>query len=174
MAEVTAQAKLPDDLAFDEYAQIIGDLQLALSFAAYLDAADHTWDDRTLADSVVTRVQYGSDFVVVMGIAATALGGLYTVSKILKNLADAAHVNEQRLGLREERRRKNREEKPTDIDDAYSALNSGLRGSGKNLDGMTFGQMTKLLHAIRRLSDYRVTVTIVTLTQGNPDADAGP
>ena len=73
-----ARAKLPDDLAYDEFAHLVDDIQRVTSFAAFVhDDEAEGWDVSQRVDSRLEKVQYGSDFLVVMafvGVLDFAIG----------------------------------------------------------------------------------------------------
>lgn len=116
---VIAQAKLPDDLAFSEYDAVVRSLR-AVSEDARLRGLQRvafkplgapkgnppTFQRVLPPEPEVVRVQYGSDFVLVLSIlgSAPALAAAFlTAAKGLKIVQESRKINEERLGLREDR-----------------------------------------------------------------------
>lgn len=113
---VTFSAKLPDDLSAAEFAALIDAIAVidqavvlqALSDLDNIRPVYQTWS--TSERSVVRKVQYGSEFEVILGIVANfagvagAVAGLFVAAgKTLQLLADAGLKNEERLAKRSER-----------------------------------------------------------------------
>ena len=146
MAVVTARAKLPDDLAFEEYHRIIDDLRVAVSFAEFLESSGEArWDESKLPATTLVRAQYGSDFLCIIAVGGAGLTGLKLVAGIVKTVAEAVRASaearradaearradaearradaeaglliEQMLGAKEERLARMRQEVP-DVDNA--------------------------------------------------------
>ena len=110
---VTFQAKLPDDLTFAEYADLIENARVLVEVSR--SGLPHEGESRlsylSLApDPTILRSQYGSDFLVVLSVVGSVAGTgglvaatLFVLSKGLKVLADAGYRNEERLALKDER-----------------------------------------------------------------------
>lgn len=112
---IVARSKLPDDLLYGEYVDLVEALQtLANEARNQSSVVKKRVDGRVIEERIsaptVLRVQYGSDFVVVLAFVASAAvsvtviaGAFIAISKGLKILAEAGVANEQRLALKDER-----------------------------------------------------------------------
>ncbi|WP_285117324.1 hypothetical protein [Leifsonia sp. fls2-241-R2A-40a] len=97
----TFSAKLPDDLLLTEFADLTESVQvLAASANKGLESESPTF---------VQRVQYGSEFLIIVGIVTAVVAPFLTFSKGLDFLASAGLKNEERLGKRQERLARKRE-----------------------------------------------------------------
>lgn len=96
-----AHAKLPDDLALEEYSDLVSAIDAVCTLVTRVDehaagSSRHSHDRPELI-----RAQYGSDFLVITGIAVAAAGVaagvLVKLSQVVDNLASAGLKNEDRL-----------------------------------------------------------------------------
>lgn len=120
-ATITFSAKLPDDIGADEFAALVGavsalDDAVVTSVRNSPEAEFFNSDLRTVAPSVVQKVQYGSDFMVVLGVVAqgavpvgVVAGVWLTIAKSIDIIASARLKNEERKGKRDERLARRRE-----------------------------------------------------------------
>jgi hypothetical protein len=118
---VIFRAKLPDDLTLAEYSEIVGSIDLLVSLDTEIKPRIRSEEDllrSPTSDSrfEVVRVQYGSDFMLVLAFApyvgsAVAGAGLtfLSVAKGIKIIQEARDVNETRMGKKEERLRRAQE-----------------------------------------------------------------
>jgi hypothetical protein len=110
MRTVVARGKLPDDLTIAEYSDLVTAL-FRLSTRAERNArGGASGKNQVRPQTVLVRSQYGSDFLVILGIvgmvsagAGGVAGAFLGFSKALKVLAEAGLANEQRLSLKDER-----------------------------------------------------------------------
>lgn len=120
-ATVTFTAKLPDDIGADEFAALVNaisvlDDEVVTSVLASPEPEFFDTDLRTVAPSVVQKVQYGSDFMVVLNVVAqgavpvgVVVGTWLGIAKSINYIADARLKNEDRKGKREDRLARRRE-----------------------------------------------------------------
>lgn len=131
--EIVARAKLPDDLVLAEFESIVDaiDAVLLLPQDSYDPLYDYPYKERyrrrprrdpenDLGLEVV-RVQYGSDFLLVMGAAAAVLGSAYTVAKIVDKVQDIRLKNEDIHAKKAERLRRQQAERDVLRDAAREA-----------------------------------------------------
>ncbi len=171
--EVVVRAKLPDDLSFEEYHQIVDDLRLVIAFASFLDSIDEVWDESVTPDSTVIRVQYGSDFLfslVLVGVT-TVLPGMLMVSKIVNGFADARLKKEQRLGLKEERIR--RMKAGGQDDETRGRVWKQLDAADRLPEGVTPRQFEQVVAAAWRLGELHIHIALEASRTDDPD-DEGP
>lgn len=115
-----AHAKLPDDLQVVEYAQIVLDITRLIHVGQELRFGWHNEERSSAAQ--VNRVQYGSDFMMVLAIAGGLATVTYTLAKALDMLAAAGLKNEERLGKRAERLAKSTEPSAVELAQAADAI----------------------------------------------------
>jgi hypothetical protein len=120
-AAVVFRAKLPDDVGADEFAALLQaisvlDDEVVSSVRASPEAEFFTPELRTVEPSVIRRVQYGSDFEVVLGLVAQGVvpigvlvGSWVGIAKSISYIADARLKSEERKGKRDERLARRRE-----------------------------------------------------------------
>ena len=118
---VTFRAKLPDDIGADEFAALLDAIRVlddavVTSVSTSPEAEFFSPDLRTVAPSVVQRVRYGSDFLVVLGViaqgtvpVAVVIAAWLGIDKSINYIADARLKNEERKGKREDRLARRRE-----------------------------------------------------------------
>ena len=117
VAVVTARAKLPDDLAFEEYHRIIDDLRVAVSFAEFLESSGEArWDESKLPATTLVRAQYGSDFLCIIAVGAGGLTGLKLVAGIVKTVAEAVRASAEARRANAEARRADAEARRADAE----------------------------------------------------------
>jgi len=117
MAVVTARAKLPDDLAFEEYHRIIDDLRVAVSFAEFLESSGEArWDESKLPATTLVRAQYGSDFLCIIAVGGAGLTGLKLVAGIVKTVAEAVRASAEARRADAEARRADAEARRADAE----------------------------------------------------------
>jgi hypothetical protein len=102
-----AEAKLPNDLSLNEFVSLSSALSDLVGEAHQVIADRGTGFaapvDYPAEPDELIRVQYGSDFLIVVGIAAGVAGVLLSAAKALDYLAAAGLKNEERLARRQER-----------------------------------------------------------------------
>ena len=189
MAVVTARAKLPDDLAFEEYHRIIDDLRVAVSFAEFLESSGEArWDESKLPATTLVRAQYGSDFLCIIAVGGAGLTGLKLVAGIVKTVAEAVRASaearradaeaglliEQMLGAKEERLARMRQEVPdvdNAVDEAFSEASALFNERNAQLNSLTFRQFERVVGVLARLGRYQVSLVIEK--QGDEPGDRG-
>jgi len=127
VAVVTARAKLPDDLAFEEYHRIIDDLRVAVSFAEFLESSGEArWDESKLPATTLVRAQYGSDFLCIIAVGAGGLTGLKLVAGIVKTVAEAVRASAEARRANAEARRADAEARRADAEARRADAEAGL------------------------------------------------
>jgi hypothetical protein len=87
---IRADAKLPDDLVLEEFADIVGALQTmvgaALEWATAPNMENAGGHVAKPEPPQLIRVQYGSDFLVILGLVATSAASLAVIFKCFNSL----------------------------------------------------------------------------------------
>ncbi|UOE45135.1 hypothetical protein [Agromyces larvae] len=86
IATVIAERKLPDDLALVEYSEILSALESLCHMAARVNSA-------APSSTILIRARYGSDFQVIVTVAAAIAGTILALCKGVGYLATAAKDN---------------------------------------------------------------------------------
>ncbi|WP_162564346.1 MULTISPECIES: hypothetical protein [Microbacterium] len=107
---VTATAKLPDDTTLAEFNDLTRELRDVIYFATP-EYAEADWRaGRRASDALLVRVQYGSDFVVAVGVATAVATVISILAGSLEKIAAAyekfqlGRLHGQELRERRERR----------------------------------------------------------------------
>jgi hypothetical protein len=167
---LVAQGKLPDDLAFDEFGDVIEAVRVLVSFGYYAGSGQSRWDETELPDAEVTKVQYGSDFLTYIVIAGAVGVSLKPLGQLIESLANAFDrvqdgllKREQRLAKKEERLRNRRLSEnsiDTDSAEAMAALSSLGWGPEQAIQQTSVAGLRRLSAAVALLARYRVSVKI--------------
>ena len=168
---LVARAKLPDDLAFEEFSDLIEAVRVLVSFGYYAGSGQSRWDETVLPEAEVTKVQYGSEFLTyilmagAVGMALKPLGQLIeSVANAFDTFQDGQLKREERLAKKEERLRNRRNHENAVDDDTHEAIAAltSMDGWGPSeaIQQMKVADLRRLSRAVAVLARYRVTLRV--------------
>lgn len=177
--EVLAHAKLPDDLVLSEFESIIDALEaLLLAPLGYEPFGDPGYsygsrrrpfrDPEQELGIEVRRVQYGSDFLLVVGAIGTVAGTAYVIAQIIDKIQDIRLKNEDIARKKYERLQRERADQ--------EALQSTARQATAEVIGNDLpwpepyrpGENRWFFNALATLARFGVRIEIRPLGRGEP------
>lgn len=161
---VVASGKLPDDLTLEEFSDLVGAVTTTVSASQHLLRTNQPAARNV--DSLLHRVQYGSDFLVVVSLATVA-GTVLTIAKGIDTLAAAGLKNEERLGKKAERLNRRAERQRKTLEN-LTVENIGTRGEANDVATLaSIGihlesrrDARKLRQALELLAEYGVKLKV--------------